>query len=54
MYLQMQQLEKQVIDADRQAERAFQQVYMYKLKNISTSYVHVSVMKGNSEKGCFS
>jgi len=26
MYLQMQQLEKQVIDADRQAERAFQQV----------------------------
>lgn len=28
MYLQMQQLEKQVIDADRQAERAFQQVYI--------------------------
>lgn len=28
MYLQMQQLEKQVIDADRQAERAFQQVHI--------------------------
>lgn len=28
IYLQMQQLERQVIDADRQAERAFQQVYL--------------------------
>lgn len=28
MYLQMQQLERQVIDADRQAERAFQQVHL--------------------------
>lgn len=41
----MQQLERQVIDAERQAEKAFQQVeYNFSLNVFSASTIHIKIV----------